>query len=80
MYLINSRLYPQGPATSRLDYVSYNRALDQPWNQNQIIEKDQEASQTESLVLLFGRNTPNMQIFDCTYYVISLCECFLVTI
>ena len=73
MYLINSRLYPQGPATSRLDYVSCNRALDQPWNQNQIIEKDQEASQTESWVLLLGRNTPNMQIFLIVHIMWLVC-------
>ena len=34
MYLIYSRLYPQGQATTRLHYVSCNRALDQPWKQN----------------------------------------------
>ena len=71
MYLVYSRLYSQGQATARLHYLSCNRTLDQPWKQNhRHIRKDPEASQTESSVLAFGWNSPNMKIFNCTYCVI----------
>ena len=61
----------QGSAISRFEYVNCKEALKPTLRTDQIIEKDQDTSQTKSWVLLLGRNTPNMQIFYCKYYVIK---------